>query len=257
MYHNVSACASFPMIPWSNRLRDARFIFAGQTHQLTANNADGTAIHGVARKLPWQTAHSSPTEIRLTFDSRAHPANFPFAYTAFISYRLKQRAFIIETGLANADKTPMPGGFGHHPYFVREIDGSPVLITMPCSRYYLLENNLPSAGAIPVDSRVDFRKAKPIGDIFYDDCLTGRKSNDPARLQYPAVNLDITLEMDAIYEHIVFYAPLKMPFYALEPVTNANDGFNLHGRGISGTGVLVLAPGQEKRGEMRFIANAE
>jgi len=42
------------------------------------------------------------------------------------------------------------------------------------------------------------------------------------------------------------------PYFAIEPVTNANDGFNLYDKGIPGSGVFVLEPGEEKQGAYVF-----
>jgi len=36
-----------------------------------------------------------------------------------------------------------------------------------------------------------------------------------------------------------------VPFFALEPVTNANDGFNLYANGDVNCGVVILEPGEE------------
>ena len=37
--------ASFPLVPWSNRIAEARFGWAGRDYQLRVNFPDGTAIH--------------------------------------------------------------------------------------------------------------------------------------------------------------------------------------------------------------------
>src|SRR5262249_31131248 len=60
-YGNASNCASFIMLPWANRLRDARFRYAGRDYQLQPSSADGTAIHGTTRRLPWKTESADAT----------------------------------------------------------------------------------------------------------------------------------------------------------------------------------------------------
>ena len=57
---------------------------------------------------------------------------------------------------------------------------------------------------------------------------------------------------DTIYEHLIAYAPPEQPFFAVEPVTNANDGFNLFEQGIAGSGVFVLEPGEQQSGTIRL-----
>src|SRR5947209_7978974 len=53
-YDKASECASYLLIPWSNRVKDGRFAFRGREHRLRVNAPDGTAIHGTARDYPWQ-----------------------------------------------------------------------------------------------------------------------------------------------------------------------------------------------------------
>ncbi len=43
--------------------------------------------------------------------------------------------------------------------------------------------------------------------------------------------------------HLVFYNPAD-PWFAFEPVSNANDGVNLLERGDDTSGVTVLEPGE-------------
>ena len=52
------------------------------------------------------------------------------------------------------------------------------------------------------------------------------------------------MEADPIIEHTVFYIRPGKPYFALEPVTNANDGFTLVKKGVPGTGVFEIAPGE-------------
>jgi aldose 1-epimerase len=42
----------------------------------------------------------------------------------------------------------------------------------------------------------------------------------------------------------------------LEPVTNANDGFNLMEKGIPGHSVFVLEPGEERSATFTFQVQA-
>ena len=57
-------CANYLLIPWSNRIRDARFVFRGVTHQLRVNFPDGTAMHGTAKDFPWEVLVAHPTHSR-------------------------------------------------------------------------------------------------------------------------------------------------------------------------------------------------
>ena len=45
----------------------------------------------------------------------------------------------------------------------------------------------------------------------------------------------------------MIYVPPGQDFFCVEPVSHVNDGFNMLERGVEGTGVRVLAPGQTLR----------
>jgi aldose 1-epimerase len=247
-YSNSSNCASFLMIPWSNRVRDARFRFKGVDYPLQVSSKDGTAIHGDVRKRPWQVVSADRTHIKLSFESAAHEnVNFPFKFSARAEYALEDRDFVMRLMLKNADQQPMPAGFGHHPYFVKP---QAVTLELPYDRQFELVNSLPSGPSIPIMPRVDFRKPRPLADTIMDDQLTSRQGEKPSRLIYPDV--EVSMHSDPIFQHVVVFSPPGKPFYAIEPVTNANDGFNLYDQGVANTGVFVLEPGEEKGGNMRL-----
>jgi len=50
--------------------------------------------------------------------------------------------------------------------------------------------------------------------------------------------------------------PPGKSFFAVEPVSNANDGFNLYEKKIRGSGVFVLEPGEERSATFTLRAGA-
>jgi aldose 1-epimerase len=248
-YGHASDCANFMLIPWSNRIKGALFRFRGKDYQLAVNAADGTAIHGTTRNAPWEIERADPRGITGSFDSRKNPgANFPFAFSTRAELRLDGPSFVNTVWLKNEGNEPMPAGFGHHPYFQRKLtgDGDSAMLEVPCTEYFELDMCIPKGPPLPVDSRLDFRKMRSISGVHVDDCLTGRIPGAPIRFSYPESKLNVTMECDPLFEHIILYMPPGKTFYAVEPLTNANDGFNLFDKGVRGSGVFVLEPGEEK-----------
>lgn len=247
-YGNPSNCSSFLLIPWSNRIRDAHFRFRGVDYTLQASGKDGTAMHGDVRRRPWRVVSSNRTSIALTFDSTMHEnVNFPFKFSALAKYMLNDRDFVMQITLRNIDQQPFPAGFGHHPYFVKTPE---VALELPYDRQFELVNSMPTGPSVPILPRIDFRQRRVLGDTVMDDQLTGRQDEKPSRLIYE--NVEIAMYSDAIFEHMIAFAPPGKPFYAIEPVTNANDGFNLYDQDIAGTGVFVLEPSEAKSGNVRL-----
>ncbi len=258
-YENASQCASFIMLPWANRIRDARFRFRDTDYQLDVNSADGTAMHGVVRRLPWRVVSADETSVRMSFDSALYEhVNFPFEFSAEAEYRVDGHDFVMMLHLQNVDQRAFPAGFGHHPYFLRAPGGddNAVQLEIPCDRQYVLVNALPSGAPKPITPALDFRRLRSLADETHDDLLTARHGEAPARIVYPGWNIELQFLADPIFSHWILYAPEGKPFFALEPQTNANDGFNLYAQGIDAAGVFVLEPGESRTGECRLRLNA-
>jgi aldose 1-epimerase len=258
-YGHASDCASYLLVPWSNRIKDARFTFRGKNYQGRVNAPDGSAIHGTAREYPWTTVHADEGHLSARFDARDHGgANAPFAFSARAEFHLDGRRFSNTLSVKNESSAPMPAGFGHHPYFRRFLSGADdgVLLEIPCEECFELEACIPTGPPVPIEPRLDFRAMRPLDpDAKLDDCLTGRRAGLPIRIAYPQSKLAVSFELDPLFENIVVYVPPGGPYFAVEPVTNANDGFNLYERGIQGTGVFVLEPGEER--SATFVLSVE
>jgi aldose 1-epimerase len=249
-FHRRSDCASFLLLPWSNRLKDGKFTFRGKEHSLKVNAPDGTAIHGTARDFPWEVESADARRLVARFESQNHPStNTPYAFSARAEFAVEGPRFVHRLSVKNESHEPVPAGFGHHPYFQRKVAGADdgVRLEVPCEEYFQTVACIPSGEPVPIDGRVDFRELRALDvEMAIDDCLTGRRPGAPIRFAYPRSRLAVSLEADALFENIVVYVPPGKPYFAVEPVTNANDGFNLFERGVRGSGVFVLEPGEER-----------
>ena len=251
-YNNSSKASSFLMLPWANRIRDGLLRFQGQSWQLQTTKDDGTARHGDVRKRAWQVLESSETHIRLHLESKDYEDfNFPFALAAELEFRLDEADFIWVVTLINQDTMPFPAGFGFHPYFLRLADNMP-LLQVPCEQQFELVKNLAESAPVPIKPELDFREARPVGDdLKFDDLLTHRARNEPVRLIYEAWQTEIQMHIDPLYRHIILFSA-EDGSLAVEPQTNANDGFNLYENGVEDSGIFVLQPKQGIRAAIKL-----
>ena len=67
----------------------------------------------------------------------------------------------------------------------------------------------------------------------------------------------VSIEADDPMGHLILFSPEDQPFFALEPVTNANNGFNLLADGQSDSGVVELQPGETLSTGFRLTFRAE
>jgi aldose 1-epimerase len=246
-----SGCGSFVMAPWSNRIAGAAFVFAGERHELRPSFRDGTAIHGDVSSRPWRVVAASGERFEAHLDSRDVPDfNYPFALVFRHAIELARDRLRIELELENVDGRRAPVGLGFHPFLRRRISDADddLILVVPAARVYPAENCIPTGAAVPVADRTDLRRLAFLGAPDLDHCYTGFEAQE-FRAIYPGSGVEVRFHVDSAFTHAVVYAPNASPgtprdFVAVEPVSNANDGFNLHERGWPGTGVKVLAPGE-------------
>ncbi len=247
-----SSLACFSMVPYSNRIAGAKFAFGGVTHTLRPTSAPGVTPvvcqHGDVRNRPWTILDRSPISARLGFRSRDFgDVNFPMAFSSVVRYELRDDRLLIDLSVTNDDEQPMPAGCGLHPYFARRLwrDDDVVTFRAPCATRYPLKDGLPT-GAPGPDQLVDhLREDRPLPGAHVDALLGGFSGE--CRIAWPASRVGLTMKCSPNLGHLVFFVPHgeggPLPYFAVEPVTNANDGFNLLEAGHPGTGVEVLGPG--------------
>ncbi|WP_159448784.1 aldose epimerase [Demequina sp. NBRC 110053] len=239
--------ASYPLVPWSNRIRAGRLRWAGRTYQLRVNFPDGTAIHGAGWDYPWNVVEHTDTRVVLELASReVYGVNWPWTFTARFTYELDGPVFRWTYGLTNTDHETFPAGYGHHPYFQRSVAGSPeARLQMEVDKAYDLVDCMPTEAAGEIRPAADFREAREIGQEFVDDCFTDRRGERLATIEWPgAVTVDV--HADAELEHAVLYIPPGQGYFAFEPVSNANDAFNLDEAHVPGTGLFLVQPGETR-----------
>ena len=265
---NVGQLASFNLAPWSNRVVGAAFTFQGRPYTLRANTPQGFAIHGDARERPWRIVNQQAAALTSALDSRDFADfNFPFPFTAQIHYALTDDTFDTSLTLTNVGKSAMPAGFGFHPYFNRGFGAGstdevqlqfsakgiypplPGMAAKPISQEQGARQQ-PDGTFAPIPAEMNFTSPTTIGKRDIDHCYGGWDGR--ATISYPSSGVQLGFECDPVFRHVILYTPPGMPFFALEPVTHANDGFNLLAAGVPNSGIHILEPGEQFGGTFRI-----
>lgn len=242
--------ASFLMCPYSNRIRDGRFHFRGKDYQL--ENAEKHAMHGALRKLPWRVTKATNTHLECCFDSREHekegnaPINWPWPLEAKFDHVLRDDWLFSEIALTNKGDADMPAGVGWHPYFLREIGGAKPSLQLTVSGVFPDTDGdcLPVGAPLPLPEELDYTTARALDpDQRIDHCFAGQLGN--IELMWPDANLRIQMRSNSMCQFAVLYNPPES-YFAVEPVSNANDAFNLEAQGIE-AGMHVVAPNETLR----------
>ncbi|MFO0956228.1 MAG: aldose 1-epimerase [Isosphaeraceae bacterium] len=246
------------LFPFPNRIRNGKFEFGGKSYSLPANNGPN-AIHGFAIDAPWDVVEHAVKPEGATIAGRYQiskntpkmAANWPADGVLQMRYTLKGRQLLLDVTVSNPTADPLPWGFGIHPYFRLPFppgeDLDRTSIVLPASKFWVLDQFLPTGEVKPVDGRLDFQKGKPIRDLKLDDVLTGlsyEQGQAVARLVDQSLNAEFRFGFDRSFREIVVYTPPNSPgIIAVEPYTQTTDAINLQPKGID-AGLRTLGHGE-------------
>lgn len=244
-FKTSSDTASFLMAPYPNRIRDGQFIFNGKTYQLRF--PEKHSIHGDVRNRPWRIEHSRANSATLYFDSReCSDINYPFPFSVTQSFGISNSALLVRCSIKNEGSGSMPAGCGFHPYFNRALSGQAenVQVRFKADGVYPYsgETPLPEGMSVPLTQEQDFSTLKSL-EATFDHCFSGW--NGEAEMVWPSSKVKVSMHSSSTMRHLVLYSPPGKSFFALEPQSQMNDGFNFLAKGKTGTGVAVLPPGGE------------
>ena len=254
---NVRLASCYPLVPYSNRIRDARLAFNGQTFPLTRNFGDSPhSIHGVGWQRPWhiETATSTRATLILEHDATGEEAlawPWPFrARQAFDLAGAEERACLSVTlTIENTGNAAFPYGLGWHPFFPRD-----PTTTLQFGAAAVWRND---ATELPVEriaaqSPWSFRDPSPLGDATIDNVFVGWDGRATVRSAHGA---SVAIDADSACSCLVVYAPAERDFIAVEPVTHETDAFNRAAAGAQSTGMRVLTPGAGYSCTMRIAGS--
>lgn len=237
--------ACFNMIPYSNRIENAVLKFRGKAYNLQKNTPEGHSIHGDVRFRPWKVLYKSAERIAMGFDSRDfNDIAWPFPFYAEIEYALAGSKLTIRLMLKNTGAEEMPGGMGIHPYFMRKLtqQDDAVFLQMPAKGVYPGDTPIPTGPWTEIPRELDFSHERQLGLEHIDKCY--RALHAPVIIKWPGSGVTLTMEADEIFKHVILYSPKdNHEFFAVEPVTNCNNGFNMAEEGIEDTGTIYMQPG--------------
>jgi aldose 1-epimerase len=240
----VLDAASFPLVPYVNRIRGGRFAFRGREVRLAPNMAgDPSPLHGQGWLNPWTVEEASERRAVLTFHHE--PGEWPWAYDARQEFALDRRRLSIRLMCRNNSNEPMPCGLGQHPYFPC---GRETKIDTRVSHAWTVDEHVLPVEKVPAEGRYDLRKRLVCGqdlDNGFDRWGGLAWMGDPGwpyELLLSSVNAGF----------FQLYSPSEGGIFVAEPVTHANAALNAPESEWPELGMRVLRPGKEMTLDMRI-----
>ena len=234
------------LAPWANRVETDAYWLNGKKYLLNPDlgnvRPDKTkiALHGF---LTYSTAwtlvstsadgHSASATSRLEFWKYPEMmAQFPFAHTITMTYRLANGALEVETALQNLSTEPMPVAIGFHPFF--NVPDSPrdQWKVHLAARDHLVRTNL----LVPTGERkpVEFADPLLLQGVQLDDVFSNLVRGPDGRAEFwvEGKKERITVSYGPKFPVAVVYAPPGRESICFEPMAAITNAFSLAHAGV-------------------------
>ncbi|HEX8532943.1 MAG TPA: aldose 1-epimerase [Allosphingosinicella sp.] len=228
---------NFPLIPYSNRIREGRFSFRGREVTIARNmESDASPLHGDGWLAPWEVVSAAESTAELVY--RHEPGEWPWRYEARQLFELDERGLSLRLSCRNLSEEPMPCGLGQHPYF--HCTAETRLDTEVTDAWTIDEKVLP-VDKVPATGRYDLADRLICGQDL-DNGFGGWSGI--ARLETPGLPFRIEITSpDARFFQV--YSPASGGIVVAEPVSHANAALNESEERWGELGLRVLEPGEE------------
>lgn len=249
--------AGVPLLaPWANRLDEQAFYANGKKYpfNMELGNVRGAhPIHGFLSRSEWQVVDAKADQASAWVTSRLEffrqpdwMAQFPFAHTLEITYRLQRGVLEVDTRITNLSVEPMPIAVGFHPY-LRLTDAPRDEWTLSVgarTEWRLAPDKIPTGETRPIEQLLANPRAAVLRaldlDHVFGDLIRDSAGRSVTSITGRAQRVDIV--MGPGYRATVVYAPIGGDFICIEPMAGITNALNMAHRGTY-KDLQTIAPG--------------
>jgi aldose 1-epimerase len=258
--------------PWANRLDEQAFYANGKRYafNMDLGNVRGAhPIHGFLSSTDkWTVAEVKADNEAAWVTSRLEfyrepswMAQFPFAHTIEMTYRLAAGTLEVNLRLHNIGSKPMPVSIGFHPYY--QLTDSPRkdwTIGIGARKQWLLNSDkIPTGETVPIAQLFPDPNRIALKDYDLDHVFSDlvRDRDGRALMRVKGKSQQLEMLFGAKYNTVVVFSPQPREahnggpagaspspnFVCFEPMAGITDAMNLAHRGLYHE-LRMLAPGQ-------------
>ena len=224
--------ASFPMVPWSNRIGLGGFEQAKVFHKIVPNReGEAYPIHGDGWLQPWVLTQPSDDTVIMTLESDQFQGN-PYKYRAVQQFVLHKDGMEQTLSVTHMGNESLPYGLGQHPWFLRS----------KTTRLHASVKGVWLSGTDPMPTKHtgnfpkswDLNQGIDVNGTLVDNGFTGLVGD--ACIHHPDKNLKITMRLPEVLGgksqdgFCLLYRPEHGSAFCFEPITHPIDAFHLPGR---------------------------
>jgi aldose 1-epimerase len=234
---NWPRAGAYPLVPFSNRIANARLTFEGKSWDFPAHPAASPhALHGVGHTVKWSVdrpVRDNQITMRMAYEG----PHWPWAFSATQQYRLRGLTLEHEMSVTNDSDRAMPVGLGFHPFLTI---GPQSRAVFDAGRSWSIgADALPDGQWLTLSEPTEWKAQEHSGKEF-----VGYFSEWSGRAEVLSEAGKLTLSAGPSFSHFVVFVPASGAFLCLEPVSHVANGFNLDASGLQGTGTRTLWSGQ-------------
>jgi aldose 1-epimerase len=243
---NGRACSSFPLIPFSNRIKDSRLNWRGRIFEIE-NNFLGYphSIHGNGWSSPWAVVRRDDSSIELELKYcplKSGVPEWPFPYLAKQNIELSNESLIIGVTVQNLASVDAPIGIGLHPYFAKTVKSE---IQFFAKYFWETDEHVFPINRKEVKKDFEFLAPKVIGELSVDNCFDDWDKE--VCLAWPEWGKGVIIKADGVFEHLILCTSPENRYIAIEPVSHPPNSFNSGFHDKS-----TVAPGSTIYGSMKI-----
>jgi aldose 1-epimerase len=263
------------LAPYANRIRgralpDRREIettVGGHTVRLPRNwggkaaGAEQYAMHGLILAAAVAVEQPAPDRVTGRLED-AFGDRWPSRTDLSFDWRLAHGELRLAMTAHNVGDEALPLGLGWHPYFALPSgDRRQARLRLRAARRTEVNDYdvvLPTGRVLDVaGTPYDFNTARPLGDLYLDDCFTDLGGTALIEIEDPAAGYGLRIASPTPQVKAVqVFAPPDKAFVVVEPQFNLADPFGAVWPTDQDTGMAELQPGDELSYEISVSAFA-
>ena len=244
--------AGIPFLaPWANRLDEMAFYANGKKYTFNPDlgnvrpGANNIPIHGFLTTTPlWQVVEakadgkSAWATSRLEFYKQPQwMAQFPFAHTIEMTYRLQDGALEVLTKIDNLSAEAMPVAVGYHPYF--QVNDAPrdqwTFGIAAKTEWLLSQTKIPTGEKRPIEQLLPKPQGGTLQDLALDHVFGDliRDANGKATMWVQGKSEKVEVVFGPNWRAVVVYAPAgaQNNFICFEPMSGITNAMNMAQKG--------------------------
>ncbi|MBC7499605.1 MAG: aldose 1-epimerase [Herminiimonas sp.] len=239
---DAEGMASFPLVPFCNRIRNGRAHFQGREIRLPPNRGNSPhTIHGFGWQHPWNVREHDEHSAVLEFVYAG--GDWPYPFRATQHYRLSADRLDITMEVKNNGPDPMPLGLGHHPYLPNR---RAARLTVAVAAMWGGDEEVMPTEIQQPPLLARLRDGVALSEVIQDNNFIGWQHS--ARVDWPALDgpaTGLVMQAASPLDYFVLYSPAEHDFFCIEAVSNCTDWLNLKNVPKEQVGGSIVAPGEK------------